>query len=144
MSGDFIVGFPGESDKDFADTLSLIDKVGYASAYSFKYSIRPGTPAAGKMKQVPEETKSERLTSLQQLLGSQQFAFNKTCENRVFDVLVGQKAGKEGQLNARTPYMQSVYFEGPESLIGKIVQVKVSEARQNSLSADSIREREAI
>ena len=144
MSGDFIVGFPGETDKDFADTLSLIDKVGYASAYSFKYSIRPGTPAAGKIEQVPEEIKSERLTSLQQLLDSQQFAFNKTCENTVFDVLVEQKAGREGQLNARTPYMQSVYFEGPESLIGKIVQVKVSEARKNSLSADIIREKEAI
>ena len=144
MSGDFIVGFPGETDKDFADTLSLIDKVGYASAYSFKYSIRPGTPAAGKIEQVSEEIKSERLTSLQQLLDSQQFAFNKTCENTVFDVLVEQKAGREGQLNARTPYMQSVYFEGPDSLIGKIVQVKVSEARQNSLSADIIREKEAI
>ena len=144
MSGDFIVGFPGETDKDFAETLSLIDKVGYASAYSFKYSIRPGTPAASKIEQVPEEIKSERLASLQQLLNSQQFAFNKNCENTVFDVLVDQKAGREGQLNARTPYMQSVYFEGPASLIGKIVKVKVSNSRLNSLSADIFCQKEAI
>lgn len=144
MSGDFIVGFPGETDKDFADTLSLIDKVGYASAYSFKYSVRPGTPAAGKIEQVPEEIKSERLTSLQQILDSQKFAFNKACENTAFDVLVEQKVGRGGQLNARTPYMQSVYFEGPVSLIGKIVKVKVSNSRLNSLSADIVRQKEAI
>ena len=144
MSGDFIVGFPGETDKDFADTLKLVDKVGYASAYSFKYSMRPGTPAANKLEQVAEETKSERLTSLQQLLESQQFAFNKSCENAVFDVLVEQKAGREGQLNARTPYMQSVYFDGPDCLIGKIVQVKISDARQNSLSAKIDSQKKAV
>jgi len=144
MSGDFIVGFPGETDKDFADTLKLVDKVGYASAYSFKYSMRPGTPAANKLEQVAEETKSERLTSLQQLLESQQFAFNKSCENAVFNVLVEQKAGREGQLNARTPYMQSVYFDGPDDLIGKIVQVKISDARQNSLSAKIDSQKKAV
>ncbi|MDC3311063.1 tRNA (N6-isopentenyl adenosine(37)-C2)-methylthiotransferase MiaB [Alphaproteobacteria bacterium] len=144
MSGDFIVGFPGETDADFADTLKLIDKVGYASAYSFKYSMRPGTPASDKTEQVPEQVKSDRLMSLQQLLDSQQFRFNKTCENTVFDVLVEQKAGRAGQLNARTPYMQSVYFEGHDSLIGKIIQVKISDARQNSLSADIIHHKEAV
>ena len=138
MSGDFIVGFPGETDKDFSDTLNLIDKVKYASAYSFKYSLRPGTPAATKTTQVPEDTKSERLLSLQQLLDSQQFAFNKTCETLNFDVLVEQKSNKNGQLNARTPYMQSVYFDGPENLIGQMVQVKISSARKNSLSAKFI------
>ena len=138
MSGDFIVGFPGETDKDFSDTLNLIDKVKYASAYSFKYSLRPGTPAATKTMQVPEDTKSERLLSLQQLLDSQQFAFNKTCETLNFDVLVEQKSNKNGQLNARTPYMQSVYFDGPENLIGQMVQVKISSARKNSLSAKFI------
>ena len=138
MSGDFIVGFPGETDKDFSDTLNLIDKVKYASAYSFKYSLRPGTPAATKTMQVPEDTKSERLSSLQQLLDSQQFAFNKTCETLNFDVLVEQKSNKNGQLNARTPYMQSVYFDGPENLIGQMVQVKISSARKNSLSAKFI------
>ena len=138
MSGDFIVGFPGETDRDFADTINLINKVGYASAYSFKYSARPGTPAADKSEQVLEHVKSERLLALQQLLDAQQYAFNKNCESMEFDVLVEQKGVKGGKLNARTPYMQSVYFEGSESLIGKIVQVKVLDGRQNSLFAEII------
>ena len=138
MSGDFIVGFPGETDRDFADTINLINKVGYASAYSFKYSARPGTPAAEKSEQVLEHVKSERLLALQQLLDAQQYAFNKNCESMEFDVLVEQKGVKGGKLNARTPYMQSVYFEGSESLIGKIVQVKVLDGRQNSLFAEII------
>ena len=144
MSSDFIVGFPGETEKDFADTLNLIDKVGYASAYSFKYSVRPGTPAASKFPQVPEEAKSERLLSLQQLLDAQQFAFNKKCESMKFDVLVEQKSGRKGQLNARTPYMQSLYFDGPECLIGKMALVKVSHARKNSLSAEIIQSKEVM
>ena len=139
MSGDFIVGFPGETDRDFADTINLINKVGYASAYSFKYSARPGTPAADKSEQVSEHVKSERLLALQQLLDAQQYAFNKNCESMEFEVLVEQKGVKGDKLNARTPYMQSVYFEGSESLIGKIVQVKVSDGRQNSLFAEIIR-----
>ena len=138
MSGDFIVGFPGETDRDFADTINLINKVGYASAYSFKYSARPGTPAADKSEQVLEHVKSERLLALQQLLDAQQYAFNKNCESMEFEVLVEQKGFKGGKLNARTSYMQSVYFEGSESLIGKIVQVKVSDGRQNSLFAEII------
>ena len=138
MSGDFIVGFPGETDRDFADTINLINKVGYASAYSFKYSARPGTPAADKSEQVLEHIKSERLLALQQLLDAQQYAFNKNCESMEFEVLVEQKGVKGGKLNARTPYMQSVYFEGSESLIGKIVRVKVLDGRQNSLFAEII------
>ena len=138
ISGDFIVGFPGETDRDFADTINLINKVGYASSYSFKYSARPGTPAADKSKQVLEHVKSERLLALQQLLDAQQYAFNKNCESMEFEVLVEQKGVKGGKLNARTPYMQSVYFEGSESLVGKIVQVKVSDGRQNSLIAKII------
>ena len=144
MSSDFIVGFPGETEKDFADTLNLIDKVGYASAYSFKYSVRPGTPAASKFPQVPEDAKSERLLSLQQLLDAQQFAFNKKCESMKFDVLVEQKSDRKGQLNARTPYMQSLYFDGPECLIGKMALVKVSHARKNSLSAEIIQSKEVM
>ena len=138
MSGDFIVGFPGETDRDFADTINLINKVGYASAYSFKYSARLGTPAAEKSEQVLEHIKSERLLALQQLLDAQQYAFNKNCESMEFEVLVEQKGVKGGKLNARTPYMQSVYFEGSESLIGKIVRVKVLDGRQNSLFAEII------
>ena len=138
MSGDFIVGFPGETDRDFADTINLINKVGYASAYSFKYSARLGTPAAEKSEQVLEHIKSERLLALQQLLDAQQYAFNKNCESMEFEVLVEQRGVKGGKLNARTPYMQSVYFEGSESLIGKIVRVKVLDGRQNSLFAEIV------
>ena len=138
MSGDFIVGFPGETDRDFADTIKLINNVGYASAYSFKYSARPGTPAADKSEQVLEHVKSERLLALQQLLDAQQYAFNKNCESMEFEVLVEQKGVKGDKLNARTPYMQSVYFDGPESLIGEVVQLKVLDGRQNSLVAEII------
>ena len=144
MSSDFIVGFPGETDKDFANTLNLIDKVGYASAYSFKYSVRPGTPAASKSLQVPEDVKSDRLLSLQQLLDAQQFAFNKKCETKKFDVLVEQKGERKGQLSARTPYMQSAYFDGPESLIGEMTQIKISFARKNSLSAEIFNQKKVI
>jgi len=136
MSGDFIVGFPGESDQDFAATLALVNKVGYASAYSFKYSPRPGTPAATSDEQVPEAAKSERLESLQQLLNAQQFAFNKTTEGRVVDVLVERAGGRDGQMAGRSPYMQAVNFIGSSDQIGKIVPCRLSEARQKSMTGD--------
>jgi len=135
LSGDFIVGFPGETDSDFADTLRLVDKVKYASAYSFKYSERPGTPAANADNQVEESVKSDRLASLQQLLDAQQMAFNKGCEGQKMDILVEKVGGREGQMTGRSPYMQSVYFEGGDDLLGKILPMKVTEARQNSLAA---------
>ena len=135
LSGDFIVGFPGETDSDFADTLRLVDKVKYASAYSFKYSERPGTPAANADNQVEESVKSDRLASLQQLLDAQQMAFNKGCEVQKMDILVEKVGGREGQMTGRSPYMQSVYFEGGDDLLGKILPMKVTEARQNSLAA---------
>ena len=93
---------------------------------------------------MPEDVKSDRLLSLQQLLDAQQFAFNKKCEAVNFDVLVEQKGERKGQLRARTPYMQSVYFDGPESLIGKMTQIKISFARKNSLSAEIFNQKEAI
>jgi tRNA-2-methylthio-N6-dimethylallyladenosine synthase len=136
MSGDFIVGFPGESDRDFADTLSLVDKVGYASAYSFKYSPRPGTPAATDDRQVPEEVKAERLEALQQLLNAQQFAFNKKTEGRIIDVLVERVGGRPGQMAGRSPYMQAVNFPGQEDQIGKIVSCVITEAKQKSVSGE--------
>ena len=135
LSGDFIVGFPGETDSDFADTLRLVDKVKYASAYSFKYSERPGTPAANADNQVEESVKADRLASLQQLLDAQQMAFNKGCEGQKMDILVEKVGGREGQMTGRSPYMQSVYFEGGDDLLGKILPMKVTEARQNSLAA---------
>ena len=138
MSGDFIVGFPGESDADFAETLALVSKVGYASAYSFKYSPRPGTPAANADVQVEEAVKSERLESLQQLLNAQQFAFNKSTEGRVVDVLVERAGGRDGQMAGRSPYMQAVNFIGTADQIGQIVPCRLSAARQNSMTGDIV------
>ena len=138
MSGDFIVGFPGESDADFAETLAFVSKVGYASAYSFKYSPRPGTPAATAEIQVPESVKSERLESLQQLLNAQQFAFNKGTEGKIVDILVERAGGRDGQMAGRSPYMQAVNFIGNSEQIGQIVPCRLSEARQNSMTGDIV------
>jgi tRNA-2-methylthio-N6-dimethylallyladenosine synthase len=138
MSGDFIVGFPGETDRDFAETLQLVNQVGYASAYSFKYSPRPGTPAATIEQQVPEHVKAERLESLQQLLNAQQFAFNKETEGQIVDVLVERSGGRAGQMAGRSPHMQAVNFVGDQSQIGQIVPCKLSAARQNSMSGEII------
>jgi tRNA-2-methylthio-N6-dimethylallyladenosine synthase len=138
MSGDFIVGFPGESDADFAETLALVSKVGYASAYSFKYSPRPGTLAATAEIQVPESVKSERLESLQQLLKAQQFAFNKGTEGKIVDILVERAGGRDGQMAGRSPYMQAVNFIGNPNQIGQIVSCRLLEARQNSMTGDIV------
>ena len=138
LSGDFIVGFPGETDRDFADTLKLVDRVKYASAYSFKYSPRPGTPASTDDVQVEEAVKSERLTALQQLLDAQQLAFNKSCEGQVMDVLVERTGGREGQLTGRSPFMQSVYLDDTGAKIGEIRKMQILEARQNSLLAKAL------
>jgi tRNA-2-methylthio-N6-dimethylallyladenosine synthase len=136
MSGDFIVGFPGETDRDFAETLQLVSQVRYASAYSFKYSPRPGTPAASSENQVAEKVKAERLESLQQLLNAQQFAFNIATEGQVVDVLVERAGGRAGQMAGRSPYMQAVNFVGDELQIGQIVPCKLSAARQNSMTGE--------
>jgi len=138
LSGDFIVGFPGETDRDFADTLKLIDRVGYASAYSFKYSQRPGTPAATEDIQVDEQVKSDRLSALQQLLDAQQMAFNKSAEGTEMDILIERAGGRDGQMTGRSPYMQSVYLDGSVDDIGKIRRMKIIEGRQNSLLAEAI------
>ncbi len=144
ISGDFIVGFPGESDQDFADTLALVSKVGYASAYSFKYSPRPGTPAANAEHQVPESVKSERLESLQQLLNAQQFAFNKNTEGKLVDVLVERAGGHVGQMAGRSPYMQAVNFIGEVDHIGQIVSCRLSSARQNSMKGEIVNLKVAV
>lgn len=134
LSGDFIVGFPGESDVDFAQTLRLVTDVGYAQAYSFKYSPRPGTPAAGLGDQVPEAIKSERLAMLQELLNAQQVAFNQSCVGRVFTILFDRKGKHAGQLIGRSPFMQSVFATAPDRLLGQSVEVRIDEARSNSLA----------
>ncbi len=134
LSGDFIVGFPGESDADFAQTLRLVTDIGYAQAYSFKYSPRPGTPAALEAAQVPEEVKAGRLAALQQLLDAQQHAFNQGFVGRTVPVLFDRKGKRTGQLLGRSPYMQSVHAEANERLLGRIVAVRVAAAHPNSLA----------
>ena len=108
FSSDFIVGFPGETDADFEATFSLISEIGYASAYSFKYSPRPGTPAADLVDQVPEAIKSERLARLQAAIDRQQAAFNGRCLGRTFDVLFDKPGRYAGQIVGRSPYLQPV------------------------------------
>ena len=133
LSSDFIVGFPGETEKDFEDTLALVRAVGYASAYSFKYSPRPGTPAAADQHQVAEEVKEERLARLQALLTGQQLAFNRKSVGQVVPVLLTRDGKHKGQLLGKSPYMQSVYVEHAEHLRGKIVDASITGAYQNSL-----------
>ena len=108
LSSDFIVGFPGETEADFADTLRLVDEVGYSSAFSFKYSPRPGTPAAERGDQVEEETKIERLARLQAAIDRHHDAFNLACVGRTFDVLFEKPGRLPGQIVGRSPYLQPV------------------------------------
>ena len=138
LSGDFIVGFPGETDRDFADTLNLIDRVNYASAYSFKYSPRPGTPAASHEDQIDEAVKSERLAGLQQLLASQQQMFNQSKLGEVMDILIERPASREGQKAGRSPWMQAVHFSENSGEIGDIIPVKIVAAYQNSLAGERV------
>ncbi|MDR3526674.1 MAG: tRNA (N6-isopentenyl adenosine(37)-C2)-methylthiotransferase MiaB [Rhizomicrobium sp.] len=133
LSCDFIVGFPGESDADFAATLALVRAVGYAQAYSFKYSPRPGTPAAADSKQVPEAVKDARLQELQALLLSQQAAFNATCVGQTMAVLFEKEGRQPGQAIGRSPYLQAVHADGADHLIGQIVTLQIAEVRPNSL-----------
>ncbi len=138
LSSDFIVGFPGESDADHAATLRLVNAVGYAQAYSFKYSPRPGTPAAVEDQQLPDAVKTERLAGLQQLLGAQASAFNESCIGRTLPVLFEKPGRRPGQLAGRSPYMQSVHVTLPEvarhRLIGKLMAVEIEAAFPNSLA----------
>jgi tRNA-2-methylthio-N6-dimethylallyladenosine synthase len=133
LSSDFIVGFPGESDCDFEATLQLVRKVGYAQAFSFKYSARPGTPAGASPKQIPDDVKSSRLQALQALLTEQQRAFNKSCRHMTMPVLFEKAALKLGQAVGRSPWLQPVHAENAESLIGQIREVRIEEVMPNSL-----------
>jgi tRNA-2-methylthio-N6-dimethylallyladenosine synthase len=133
LSSDFIVGFPGESDGNFADTLRLVETVGYAQAYSFKYSPRPGTPAASMPGQVPEAVKSERLERLQDLLRRQQERFNAAAVGRTLPVLLERDGRHPGQLVGRSPYLQAVHVPAPGRK-GEIADVVIEAARPNSLA----------
>ncbi|MDX2028459.1 MAG: tRNA (N6-isopentenyl adenosine(37)-C2)-methylthiotransferase MiaB [Alphaproteobacteria bacterium] len=138
FSSDFIVGFPGETDKDFADTMALVRDITFAQAYSFKYSRRPGTPAAAMVNQIAEDVKDARLYGLQQLLRQQQEEFNLKAVGTVQAVLVDRTRRRDGKLHGRTPFMQSVHVEGPENLIGQERQVVISGASPQDLSGDLI------
>ena len=141
LSGDFIVGFPGETDAEFEETLKLVDAVGYAQAFSFKYSPRPGTPAASMEGQVAKEVMDDRLQRLQAALNRDQWAFNRATEGRTCEVLVERKGKHPGQWLGKTPWLQSAWFEGDVG-IGDLVQVELVEAGPNSL-AGRLRERVA-
>ncbi|MCE2686963.1 MAG: tRNA (N6-isopentenyl adenosine(37)-C2)-methylthiotransferase MiaB [Rickettsiales bacterium] len=149
LSSDFIVGFPGETDQDFKQTLDLVEKIGFAQCYSFKYSPRPGTPAHDDNNQVPENIKEERLAELQALLTRQQIAFNKSFENKRMKVLFEKEAPKSNKLSAenkpqiwgKSPWLQSVVVDLPldadiRNYIGKIIDVKIIKSRPSSLFAE--------
>lgn len=133
LSSDFIVGFPGETDRDFDDTMKLVAEAQYASAYSFKYSPRPGTPAATEEAQVPEEVKTERLARLQAMLQQQQLVFNQSCVGKTMKVLFDREGKHEGQLLGKSPYLQSVHVNKAENLYGRMVDVQVIQATASSL-----------
>jgi tRNA-2-methylthio-N6-dimethylallyladenosine synthase len=132
LSGDFIVGFPGETEEDFADTLKLVDAVGYAQCFSFKYSPRPGTPAATMDAQIAPEVMDERLQRLQAALNRNQLTFNQASLGRHCAVLVERKGKHPGQWLGKSPWLQSVHFEG-DVAIGDLVTVELAEAGPNSL-----------
>ena len=140
LSSDFIVGFPGETDADFADTLALVRDIGFESAFSFKYSPRPGTPAAERGDQVPESVMAERLAELQRLLDSRRHAYQQAAVGQVFEVLV-EKAGRHlGQVAGKTPHLLAVQFDAVQDHIGRIVPVRITKAGANSLFGELLTE----
>ena len=148
LSSDFIVGFPGETDEDFAATMDLIARVDFAQAYSFKYSPRPGTPAAGQEEQVDEATKSARLAQLQDLLNTQQLRFNENMAGRTLPVLFDRPGRKSGQLVGRSPWLQAVHVTlesepAAQALIGQILDVRIEHGAPRGLKGALVR-REAI
>ncbi|WP_369027175.1 tRNA (N6-isopentenyl adenosine(37)-C2)-methylthiotransferase MiaB [Qipengyuania sp. RANM35] len=142
LSGDFIVGFPGETDAEFEETLKVVDAVGYAQAFSFKYSPRPGTPAATMDGQIAKEVMDERLQRLQAALNRDQHAFNAASVGRTCQVLVERKGKYPGQWLGKSPWLQSVWFEGAAA-IGDLVEVELVEAGPNSL-AGALRKKAAL
>jgi len=140
LTSDFIVGFPGESDADFGATLQLVRDIGYATAFSFKYSKRPGTPASTMRKQIPEEIKAARLDILQKLLLKQQHDFDDCQIGKTVAVLFEKCARDKGQIMGRTPYLQPVHVQADASLIGQVAEVKIARRTANSLHGTLTRE----
>lgn len=143
LSGDFIVGFPGETDAEFEDTLRIVDAVGYAQCYSFKYSPRPGTPAADMEGQVPAPVMDERLARLQAAINRHQVAFNSATVGRRTDILLERKGRYPGQLIGKTPWLQSVHVTAPDSAIGDLIEVDIISAGPNSLAGEYSRRKAA-
>ncbi len=133
FTSDFIVGFPGETEADFRDTLALIDDVGFAGAYSFMYSPRPGTPAAEMNDQIPQEEKSERLQRLQASIVHHQRAFNAGFSGQTLDVLLEKPGKLAGQLVGRSPHLLAVQVMAPAQFIGSVKRVTISKIGTNSL-----------
>jgi tRNA-2-methylthio-N6-dimethylallyladenosine synthase len=133
LTSDFIVGFPGETEEDFRETVTLVEEIGFAGAFSFKYSPRPGTPAASMADQVPEEIKAERLSRLQAVIDRHQAAFNADALGRTFAVLLEKPGRYPGQLVGRSPYLQAVQVTARSAMIGEIVSVRIAEVAANSL-----------
>jgi tRNA-2-methylthio-N6-dimethylallyladenosine synthase len=133
FTSDFIVGFPGETEANFRETLALIDEIGFASAYSFMYSARPGTSAAEMDDQVPQDEKSERLQRLQAAITRHQRGFNAGFAGRTIDVLLEKPGRLPGQLVGRSPYLQAVQIMAPARLIGSVQRVTITEIGSNSL-----------
>jgi tRNA-2-methylthio-N6-dimethylallyladenosine synthase len=138
LSSDFIVGFPGESEADFAATLRLVEEIGFAQAFSFKYSIRPGTPGAAMDDQVPEAVKDERLQRLQAMLNGQQIAFNRRMIGRVLPVLIEKPGRRQGQLVGRSPYLQAVHAPADQCDIGTVVDLRIEDIGHFSLSGSRV------
>jgi tRNA-2-methylthio-N6-dimethylallyladenosine synthase len=134
LTSDFIVGFPGETDADFEETLDLVRAVRYAAAFSFKYSPRPGTPASAMTTQVPEDVKNERLQRLQKVIEDDRQAFNATMVGKTLPVLFERIGRMPGQIVGRSPYLQGVWTQGPPSLIGQIADVVIEACGPNSLT----------
>lgn len=142
LSSDFIIGFPGETDQDFADTMDLIERVKFTSAYSFKYSPRPGTPAANLTHQIHESVKDLRLQSLQNLVTTHQQEFNQTFIGKIVPVLFERHGNKPGQIMGRSPHMQSTYVQIPphqiDRMIGKTLDVRITGGYSGSLSGELV------
>jgi tRNA-2-methylthio-N6-dimethylallyladenosine synthase len=144
LSSDFIVGFPGEIERDFEATLRLVEEVGFASAFSFKYSPRPGTPGAERGDQVPERVKVERLSRLQALLEAQRQAFNHGTVGRTVEVLLEKPGRYPGQLAGKSPYLQAVQIETDSHRVGDIVPVTITRTGSNSLFGEAAVRRPAL
>ncbi len=142
LSSDFIVGFPGETDADFEETLALIRAVGFASTFSFKYSPRPGTPGAEREDHIADEIMRERLAILQGLVETQRQAFNTATVGRVVNILFEKRGRHDGQIAGKSPYMQPVHVFGPPELVGRVLPAKITAAGSNSLSGEIVQGQE--